>query len=305
MGDTEAVRRAHLIMNPEARNVSPAVRRVVQAALEGHFKLEATVTEARHAAISVAKDALADGNELIIGFGGDGLVNEIANGMVHSDAVLGVVPGGTMNVFARNLGIPNDPLEAVDRILSHSDEVEPRTVSLAKANDRYFTFSCGCGFDGEAASRVEEHYPAKRRFGEPYFYAAAFSTFLASYLRRPPFLRCDGDFGSLEGVGVIALNAGPYAYLAGRPIRLVPRDPDSDGMGIFVLNRLQWWRIPTYATGALLTGRFGGGSDAVSGASSATVSSHAPFYLHVDGEPLPLVDTVELVANAGSLKVIV
>lgn len=292
-------------MNPEARNVSPAVRRVVQAALEGHFKLDATVTEARHAAIEVAKDALDDGNEMIIAFGGDGLVNEVANGMADRDAALGIVPGGTMNVFARNLGIPNDPLEAVDRILMHSDEVEPRTVSLAKANDRYFTFSCGCGFDGEAASRVEEHYPTKRRFGEPYFYAAAFSTFLGSYFGRTPFLRCEGEFGHGEGVGVIALNAGPYAYLAGRPIRLVPSDPESDGFGLFVLNRLQWWRVPAYAAGALVTGRFGAGSKAFSGVSRATVSAQDPFFLHVDGEPLPTEDRVELVANAGTLKVIV
>ena len=104
---------------------------------------------------------------------------------------------------------------------------------------------------------------------------------------------------------MIVLNAGPYAYLAGRPIRLFPSDPDSDGFGIFILNRLQWWRIPTYAAGALLTGRFGGGSEAFSGVSRATVSSQDPFFLHVDGEPLPPSDRVQLVANAGALKVVV
>jgi diacylglycerol kinase family enzyme len=292
-------------MNPEARKVTPAIRHVVEAALEGHFKLESTVTEARNAAIDVARAAVEDGNELIIAFGGDGLLNEVANGMVGSDAVLGIVPGGTMNVFARNLGVPNDPLEAVDRILGHPEDVEPHSVPLARANDRLFTFACGCGFDGEAATRVEEHYTTKRRFGEPYFYAAAFATFLASYLRRAPFLSCQGPFGSEDAVGAIAVNAGPYAYLAGRPVRLVPASVDPSGIGLFVLKQLQWWRLPEYATGAFLTGRFGGGSKAFTDIGSATVSSDGPFFVHVDGEPLDPVAHVELRANAGLLKVIV
>lgn len=292
-------------MNPEARKVSPAIRRVVHAALEGQFKLESTVTEARHAAIDVARKAVEDGNELIIAFGGDGLVNEIANGVAESDAVLGIIPGGTMNVFARNLGVPTDPLEAVDRILSHPGEIEPHAVSLARANDRYFTFACGCGFDGEAAARVEEHYATKRRFGEPYFYAAAFATFIASYAKRAPFLRCEGSFGSMEAVGVIALNAGPYAYLAGRPVRLLPKGTERGGFGLFVLKQLQWWRLPNYTLGAFLTGRFGGGSESFADVRSATVSSDEPFLLHADGEPLEPVEKVVLRANAGLLRVIV
>src|SRR5437588_263990 len=145
--------RAHLIMNPEARGVTPSLQHLMATALEARFKLGVTETHARDAGVEVARRAAGSGAELLIAFGGDGLVNEVVNGMAGSDATLAIFPGGTMNVFARNLGIPTNPTEAADHILRIAGETEPRRMSLSLANDRYFTFACGCGFDAEAASR--------------------------------------------------------------------------------------------------------------------------------------------------------
>src|SRR5712691_6005 len=192
--------RAHLIMNPEARGVTPSLQHLMTTALEARFRLKVTETHARDVGVEVARDAVDDGAELLIAFGGDGLVNEVVNGMAGSDATLAIIPGGTMNVFARNLGIPTNPADAADHILGHAGHIVPRRLPLGLANDRYFTFACGCGFDAEAAGRVEAHGGAKRRYGEPYFYAAALATFAASYATRQPFLTCEGEFGAEEVV---------------------------------------------------------------------------------------------------------
>jgi len=299
-----------LILNPEARGVTPAIARVVEAALEGRFKLDTTTTHARDAAVQVARDAAGSGVDLIVAFGGDGLVNEVVNGMAtgheQDRPALAVIPGGTMNVFARNHGLPKDPLDATDLILQRSDDFRTKKVKLGKVNERYFTFVFGAGFDAEAAARVEEHKTTKRRFGEPYFFAAALATFMNSYFTKKPFMTVETPQGRSEAVMAIALTGPTYAYLAGRPIHLTgkPRS-DPSGLDLFVLNRLRYSRLPTYATGALFSGRFGKESSCHLNLERTTITGDAPFAVHVDGEPLPRVASAEVSMSDVSIDLLV
>jgi diacylglycerol kinase family enzyme len=303
--------RAHLIMNPEARGVTPAVQRVVQAALEARFKLESTHTHARDAAIEVARAAVDDGAEVIIAFGGDGLVNEVVNGIVGTESILAIVPGGTMNVLARNLGLPKDPLEATDYILQKSEGLQKtgnagtHKLSLGAANGRYFTFVCGCGFDAEAAAWVEDRKRSKRRFGEPIFYFSALTTFLTSYARRRPFLRVQTEGSSLDAVLAIGVKSGPYAYLAGRPLRLAPGQAADDKLQLLVVRKMSYWHLPIYAIGALLTGSYGGEATSATGIDEFTVKGEGPFAVHVDGEPLEPMSRLVVRAEAATLSVLV
>lgn len=304
------MKRAHLIHNPEARGVTPALRRVVEAALEGRFKLESTVTHARDAGIEVARDVAGSGVDLVIAFGGDGLVNEVVNGIAtiqpEDRVALAVIPGGTMNVFARNHGIPKDPLEATDRILQRAEGFQLKKVQLGKVNDRYFTFAFGAGFDAESAARVEQHKNTKKRFGEPYFYAAALATFVGSYFSKEPFLNVETSSGRRQAVMAIALNGPTYAYIAGRPIRLAgePRGEGS-GLDLFVLNRLRYSRLLTYAKGALFTGRYGSDSASLRGLENLSITSDVPFAIHVDGEPLPQVGSAKVSMSDVSIDLLV
>jgi diacylglycerol kinase family enzyme len=326
--------RAHLISNPEARGVSPALERAVTAELSARFALRVTRTGGRDRATEVARRAAGDGEELLIAFGGDGLVNEVVNGMAGSDAVLGIIPGGTMNVFARNLGIPADPLRATERIVRGAERGARRRAALGLAGGRHFTFACGCGFDAETAAWVEAHKGAKRQWGEPYLYAAALTTLLRSYLDRGPFLRCEGEFGTEEVVAAIALMGDTYAYLAGWPVRLAggvgsagsvgaeraparvgspvggggqlsarTRRPARDKLSVFLLRRFSLNRLPLYALGTL-TGRFGPDALAVAGLEELDVSSASPLPCHVDGEPLPLTRHVRVRVAPWSLPVL-
>jgi diacylglycerol kinase family enzyme len=296
--------RAHLIANPEARRVTPALSHVVRAALEAKYKLDTTQTHARDAGVDVARDAVASGAEVIVAFGGDGLINEVVNGIAGTGAALAIIPGGTMNVFARNLGIPNDPLEATDRLLHLPEGASARLVKVGLANDRYFTFACGCGFDAEAAGHVEEHRQTKRRFGEPYFYAAATATFLSSFISRDPFLHIEGDFDPIDGVLAIATNGGPYAYLARLSLKL-GAGGEPGLLDLFALEKMEPRRLPMYALGAFVTGDFGAGSHNLRGLESFTVSSQSPFGVHVDGEPLAPATRVECRAAAAEIPVLV
>ncbi len=205
-----------------------------------------------------------------------------------------------MNVFARNIGLGNDPMVAADLILRKAGKEPPSTVSLAKLDDRYFTFAAGCGFDADAAARVEEHRHTKRRFGEPYFYMAALLTFLKTYRRKEPFLRCRSDSSEQEAVMAIALNAGPYAYLLGRPIRLT----QGHGLDLFTLERMRYWAVPLYAMGALATGWFGPDARVSENNQSVEISSDHPFAVHVDGEPLPARSSTKIVAGAANIEVL-
>lgn len=296
--------RAELIMNPEARGVTPAMRSVVESALKGRFKLGTVTTESRDAGFAAAREAVDAGADLVVAFGGDGLVNEVVNGIAGSDVTLAIVPGGTMNVLARALGIPRGILEATDLILRKAGNAEPSEVRLGKANDRFFTFVAGCGFDADTAALVESHKTSKRRFGEPFFYAAGFLTFLSRYAGRQPFLRCSGPFGDESGVGVIALNSGIYAYLAGRGVKLGTTDPVHGTLDLFLLRRMRVTRLPNYAIGAFLTGNFGSDALSVPALTHFTVESEEAFSFHCDGEPLPPTEHVDVSVSEEMLHIL-
>lgn len=296
--------RAQLIMNPEARAVTPAMRSVVESALKGRFKLDSVTTEARDDGIDAARHAAEDGAELIVAFGGDGLVNEVVNGMAGSDATLAIVPGGTMNVLARNLGIPRGILEATDWILQRAGQTEATELKLGEAGGRFFTFAFGAGFDADAAKWVESHSATKRRFGEPYFYAAGFLTFLRDYGTKRPFLTVETEAGVQQGVMAIALNGAVYSYLAGRPVRLGPGRPASGKLQLFMLRRMQFYRLPQYALGAFITGNFGAQSSSAAGLESLVITGQEPFSVHFDGEPMPAIERIEVRATDTTLKIL-
>ena len=279
---------AVLIVNPNAGRISERTREDVVAALRSRFRLEAYATTARDTGITLAADAAEAGTELVIAYGGDGHVNEVANGVAGTGSTLGIVPGGTMDVFARALGIPLDPFTAVDH-LRDSFGGEPRTVPLGRMDERYFTFSAGCGFDAEAAERVERYVPAKRRFGELFFYWSAFRVLASTYRHRNPSMTIKGDFGEVDVAMAIASNAGPYAYIANRPIRIAPKVRLEGGIDVFALRSMRIEALPAYAWRCLGSGNLTDHPDVFyeTDLDWFEIRADRPFVRHVDGEPLP------------------
>ncbi len=210
-----------------------------------------------------------------------------------------------MNVFARALELPLDPVEAADRLGKAAHE-QPRTVPLGRMDDRLFTFSAGCGFDAEAAERVERYVPVKRRLGELYFYWSAFRVLAGSYRHRNPVMELRGDFGSVPVAMAIACNAGPYAYLAGRPVNLAPRVRLEGGLDVFALRKMRVEALPWYVWGSVMSGRVSTHSDAfyANDIESFEVVAERPFARHVDGEPVAPARTARFTLVKDALKVL-
>ena len=295
---------AVLIVNPNAGRLSEQIRKDVVTALRTRFQIEAFATTARDTGISLAADAAAAGASLVIAFGGDGHVNEVANGLACTESSLAIIPGGTMNVFARALDIPLDPFDAIEHLLQMVDK-PGRVVPLGKMDERYFTFSAGCGFDAEAAQRVERYVPAKRRFGEVFFYWSAFRVLAGTYRHRSPSMVLRGPFADVPVSMAIACNAGPYAYLAGRPVEVTPEVRLDAGLDIFALKQMRIESLPFYAWRVLVSHDIAHHGDAfyTSDLESFELQADRPFARHADGEPLAPADSARFSIVREALKV--
>lgn len=278
---------AVLIVNPNAGRVARSERDEVIASLRSRFDIDAYSTTARDTGIALAASAADAGTGLVIAYGGDGHVNEVANGLAGSGSTMAIVPGGTMDVFARALGIPLDPFAAIEHLWRRRDS-DPRSVPLGLMDDRYFTFSAGCGFDAEAAERVERYVPAKRRFGQLFFYWSAFRVLAGTYRHRAPSMTMKGDFGEIGVSMAIASNAGPYAYIGQRAVEIAPNVRLDGGIDVFALRSMRLEALPSYAWRSLVSRDLAHHRDAFyeSDLEWFEVRAEDAFSRHVDGEPL-------------------
>lgn len=292
-----------LIVNPGAGRLSDARRLEVVDEVRRLCRVEVFETPQRHAGIEIAARAAEAGAAAVIAFGGDGLVNEVANGVAGTATALAIVPGGTMNVFARALGVPIDPMAAVRSLVDRWEET--RTVPLGRMDDRYFTFSAGCGFDAEAAARVERDFRSKKTFGEIFFYWSAFRVLASTYRHRKPSMTLRGPFGDVPVAMVIGCNAGPYAYFAGRSVNLAPDVSLDGGLDAFALKSMRIEALPIYAWRSVVSGDLVHHPDTFyeSNLDGFKVSADEPFARHVDGEPLEPAVSARLSVVPGILKV--
>jgi diacylglycerol kinase family enzyme len=213
-------KRMLVIVNPYATTVSDRLRNLVVYALQGRYDVDAVDTEARDHATALTREAAGEGYDVVVAFGGDGTVNEAANGLRGSRTPLTCLPGGSTNVYARMLGIPNDIVDATEHLLRIADDWQPREVRMAMVNERRFLFSSGLGLDAAVVARVDAHPHLKARFGPYYFAYCGFGEFLGKYVARPPRLQTVADGGAPQpGVTVLVQKGDPYTYFRKIPIR--------------------------------------------------------------------------------------
>ena len=216
----QPTRRMLIIVNPYATTMSVRLRQLVVYALQGRYEVEAIDTQRQGHAIELCREAALAGYDVVVAFGGDGTVNEAANGLAGTRTALTPLPGGATNVYCRMLGIPTDVVDATERLLRLADQWEPRPVDLGQVNDRWFTFAAGAGLDATVVERVDRHPRLKARFG-PWFYAqSATATFLARYVVNPPMVIAEIGGTEVTGVSVFVQNAQPYTFFSRRPVRL-------------------------------------------------------------------------------------
>ncbi len=242
-------KRMLVIVNPYATTVSDRLKNLVVSALQGRYDVEAIDTAAKDHATQLAREAADEGFDVVVAFGGDGTLNEAANGLAGSSTPLTTLPGGSANVFCKMLGIPGDIVDATEHLLRMADDFQPRQVDLARVNGRWFTFSAGMGLDAAVVERVDAHPKRKARWGANYFTACAVSTFTRRYVVNPPRLEVEVDGRHLAGgVSVFVQNGDPYTYFRSTPIHVAEHSRlDSGFLAGAMLERARLTDMPSIA----------------------------------------------------------
>ena len=245
-------KRMLVIVNPYATTVSDRLKHLVVYALRGSYQVDAVDTKARDHATELCREAARQGYDVVVAFGGDGTVNEAANGLAGSDTPLSCLPGGRTNVYCRMLGIPTDVVDATEHLLQMANDWHPRRVDLGYVNERKFLFSAGVGLDASVVDRVDAHPNLKARLGEWFYTWTAINTFNRRYLLNPPRLEAEIDGQAVSGVTAIVQNAAPYSYFGSRPVHIGEGAAlDSGDLSGVVLERARPIDIPTIAWRAL------------------------------------------------------
>ncbi len=216
--------RVLLIVNTTASSVTARKRVVIQKALSADHDLEMMETSRRGHAARLARGAARRGVEVVAVLGGDGTLNEAADGLVGTETALAPLPGGSTNVYARTLGIAHDPVDATAQLLGSLERQSFQRIGLGRVNGRYFLFHSGVGFDAAVVAWVERHQAIKRYAAHPIFVVAAFDTWLRTYDHSHG--RFDVTLGSGEviegGTLTIVSKTSPYTYLGNRPLLVAP-----------------------------------------------------------------------------------
>lgn len=288
-----------LVVNSFASSVTARNTVVVHQELSREHDVQIVETNRRGHATRFAQDAARRGVDVVVAFGGDGTLNEVATGVAGTDTALGVLPGGSTNVFARTLGMPNDPVAAVKMLvegLGAPDGIAP--VGLGRVNGRYFCFHTGIGYDAAVVRTVEKRASMKRWAGHPLFIYAALRTWAIGYDRHTPHFSLTFDPAASadpagpapdrvdDGYFTVVLNTNPYTFLGNRPLDLSPAATFDRGLVVITFRTMRATAILSSLAGALK----GGGVKATSHLDEHTdvdhlVVEHAtPFPYQLDGD---------------------
>jgi len=288
--------RTLLIANPKATSTSRRVRDLLVRTFSAGLDLEFAETGYRGHATALAEQAAVDGYDVVVACGGDGTVNEIVNGLLTGGPspdlpALAVLPCGSANVFARALGLPNDPVRATSRVLDALRTDRQRTVGLGQADDRYFTFSAGVGFDAEVVHAVEQARMSGLRAKPALYVLTALRQFFSVSDRKHPALTLEqpGHPPVRDIFMAIVSNTSPWTYLGRRPVLPSPRADFNAGLDIFGTRRLD-----AFTTLGLLgqmlvprgTGVRGRSVVDVHDATEITLRSSRPIAFQLDGDYL-------------------
>ncbi len=186
-----------VILNPAAR--SERALRIRSRIEEMARNSVVALTSGPREAETLARNAVAEGFTKVVAAGGDGTIHEVVNGIAGSDVKLGLLPLGTVNVFAAELGLPLNDLSLCWDIIQNG---YTRVVDLPRANEKHFVQLAGIGLDAQAVQETSANL--KRNFG-PLSYlisAAQIAT------RKPPRLYIDSDDTAVKEASFVLVGNG-------------------------------------------------------------------------------------------------
>ncbi len=306
--------RGLLVVNPRATTTSPRIVDVLVHALSDEIDLDVTVTTHQGHGVPLGEGAVASGHDVVITLGGDGIINEVVNGMLRDGPgphvpLLATVPGGSGNVFARALGLPVDAVEATGLLLELLRARSVRTIGLGRADDRWFVASAGLGIDAEIIAAMER----KRRDGRTATPMRYLTTTVDQYLRhtdrRHPALGLRRDGEDVDDVFLAFVqNTAPFTYFGTRPVSPCPDASFDTGLDVFATRRLG---LPTALVAAtrMLSGtpRAGTARGAIivwHDVDQFAIDARHPVALQIDGEGMGERSSVAFTAHPAALRVV-
>jgi diacylglycerol kinase family enzyme len=285
-----------LIANPFASGVTESRLAGLREILGDDVTLQ--LTEGPGHAVELAR-AAAGRVEAIFVFSGDGVYNEVLNG-VDDHTPLGFLPGGGTSVLARALGLPRDPLRAAE-LLTRGQR---RVIGVGRVNGRRFGFSAGIGFDAELVRRVDAlgRRDDGRRPGDVAFVKTIVRTLAASRFRIDPVLEIEG-YG--RAAFALVANCNPYTYAGPVGLAVAPRASFEGGLDVVGVRAVAPHTIPRLAWTAFRGAHEGGSTSYGHDLDRIVIRADVPQPVHVDGEDLGDLDLLEIDAERDAVTVLV
>jgi diacylglycerol kinase family enzyme len=244
--------RTLVVVNPAATSTSATMRNVLVDALASELKLNVVETSHRGHGRELGEQAVAEGMDLVVSVGGDGTVNEVVNGILGEvgpggpGPAVGIVPGGSANVFARALGISPDPTEAtnqlVDLLSGYRRRKVWRRIGLMDCGERWCVFTAGMGVDGDVVAAVEAQRDKGRKVTASRYIRVAIREMLASARKDPSLTLHLPDLDPVPGVHfAFVSNSSPWTYANARPVWTNPATTFETGLGLFAITSMNVW----------------------------------------------------------------
>ena len=309
--------RTLLIVNPNATSTTAATRDLLAHALESRTQLTVAHTQHRGHAAELALWGATNEMDLIVVHGGDGTVNETINGFVPLPQLddgqlwrprLGIIPGGSANVFARALGIRPDPVAATNQLIDLLKAGDTdRRIGLGLTDDRWFCFSAGVGLDADVCEAIDAAR-AKGRTATPARYVRTTVRQFFRAKRAQPEISVDvPGYDTVSGVRYIFVtNTNPWTYLNSTPVRTNPGTTFETGLGVFAVRTMRL--LPTLRLAThLLSARADPRSRKLfrdDDVGSVRISGSDEVGLQIDGDFIGKRDVVEFTAVPNVLDVV-
>ncbi len=227
-----------IIFNPSAKG-ERAVR-FIDDIRKLAAEAELLPTASAEDATQFARQAVADGVKTVVAAGGDGTINQVVNGIAGSEARLGLLPVGTMNVFATELGVPTNDVRAAWELIVQGNV---RKVDLPLAGNRYFVQMAGIGLDAQVVQETDLDF--RKTFGPLSYLMTA--THIAS--RTPPEIRVKSECGRDTKGSFVLVGNGRYY---GGPFPLFKKASNVDSLlDVIIFHNLGYLDIVRYLQGVI------------------------------------------------------
>jgi diacylglycerol kinase family enzyme len=300
--------RVLLLVNATASSVTSRSCAKLRRLLSEQHDVEVAETSRRGHATRLAHAAAHDGFDVVAVFGGDGTLNEAAEGLLHSHTALAPIPGGSTNVYARALGYPNDARRAAYTVLAALRRGSTKRIGVGIANRRPFLFNAGIGFDAAVVRGVERHPRLKRAASHPAHVMAALAAFFGGEGTRT---RVDIELDSGEVIEdtrfAIFSKADPYTYLGRIPLRVAPDAGIDKPLTVTAFRSLDFVTLVGGAFSTMRSGQFLAGREGVDQRGDvhhAVVRSPEPFGFQVDGEDIGDTQQLDITYEADALTIV-